>query len=222
MTEMQTRRKKKNLLPLLLLLCLSCLVGVTGATVLHKLTMENPLKTSTVEGSVKEKLDNGGKAVSFRNTGEADVFLRVAYTQTWTCQDGDDTVILPNRAEKTDGTMVDAAEPVFVNGSCWTEGDDGWNYYNQVLPGTASGKGADDRTSKLFVDGVTFADFKTLKDTRYQNASYSLHFTMEVVQASSEKAVSEAAAEELFGKTPVLPTNWPGEDKYAAFTWPKA
>ncbi|HIT42224.1 MAG TPA: hypothetical protein IAB60_09060, partial [Candidatus Caccovicinus merdipullorum] len=63
-----------------ILLIFAMAVGFTGATVLHSLTLENPIKTPTTDGGITEKLDNNAKKVSFTNNGEADVFLRVACT----------------------------------------------------------------------------------------------------------------------------------------------
>jgi len=45
----------KKLLPMGLLLAASVAIGVTGATVLHTLKLENPIKTPTVEGEIKEE-----------------------------------------------------------------------------------------------------------------------------------------------------------------------
>ena len=78
------KRRLKKFFPVILMAA-AMAVGVTSATVIHKLTMENPVKTPTVEGSIPEKMDP--KQAQFQNDGEADVFLRVAYSETWTDKD---------------------------------------------------------------------------------------------------------------------------------------
>ena len=87
MTYLAKTINLKKCLPVLLIAA-AMVVGVTGATVIHKLTMENPIKTPTVEGGIPEDLENGAKKVAFVNDGEADVFLRVAFSETWTAKDG--------------------------------------------------------------------------------------------------------------------------------------
>ena len=205
-----------------ILLIFAMAVGFTGATVLHSLTLENPIKTPTTDGGITEELDNNAKKVSFTNNGEADVFLRVACTETWILEsngEGED-IILPNQAIAKDGQSVSVAEPVWqgITDGSWTLGSDGWYYYKKVLPGSKSGER--NRNTGLLVNDVNF-NLDEIEDERYQKAKYQLHFTMEVVQASDDIEVSEAAVEKLFNKELDLSGAWGEEGKYGySISWP--
>lgn len=200
----------KRLLPLGALCAMSAAIGVTGATILHTMKLENPIKTPPVTGEIVEDLEGNAKKVGFKNNGEADVFLRVAYTENWT--NGD--LILPNKAPKKDGSdhVLMAAPKWKPDG--WELGDDGWLYYKKVLPVGS--------TTPNIVEVVTFADAAALADLSeadaqlYKNGTYDLHFTMEVVQASEDKSVSEDAVKQLFGKD--LPQDWTMDE----INWPAA
>ena len=206
-----------------ILLIFAMAVGFTGATVLHSLTLENPIKTPTTDGGITEELDNNAKKVSFTNNGEADVFLRVACTETWVLEsngEGGD-IILPNQAIDKDGESVSAAEPVWqgITDGSWTLGSDGWYYYNKVLPGSKSGE--KNRNTGLLVNDVEF-NLDEIEDERYQKAKYQLHFTMEVVQASDDTEVSKAAVKKLFNKELDLSGAWGEEGKYGySIIWPQ-
>ena len=207
-----------------ILLIFAMAVGFTGATVLHSLTLENPIKTPTTDGGITEELNNNAKKVSFTNNGEADVFLRVACTETWILEsngEGED-IILPNQAIAEDGQSVSVAEPVWkgITDDSWTLGSDGWYYYNKVLPGSKSGER--NRNTGLLVNNVEF-NLDEIEDERYQKAKYQLHFTMEVVQASDDTEVSEAAVEKLFNKVLDLSGAWGEKGKYGySISWPQA
>lgn len=207
------KRRWKKFFPAILMAA-AMAVGVTSATVIHKLTMENPVKTPTVEGSIPEEMDP--KQAQFQNDGEADVFLRVAYSETWTDKDG---MILPNQAAKKDGTLVAVATPQW-DWENWTVGeDDGWHYYNFVLPGSKSGKAEGERKTNQVVNGVDFVSFDELADTRYQDAKYEIHFVMEIVQASDDWEVSQDAVKEMFGLTLAEPAGWQTDKYQAVIDW---
>lgn len=207
------KRRWKKFFPAILMAA-AMAVGVTSATVIHKLTMENPVKTPTVEGYIPETMDP--KQAQFQNDGEADVFLRVAYSETWTDKNG---MILPNQAIKKDGTRVAVAKPIW-NWEGWTANpDDGWYYYSQVLPGSKSGKAEAQRKTNQVVNGVDFVSFDKLADTRYQDAKYEIHFVMEIVQASDDWEVSQDAVEEMFGLTLAEPTGWQTDKYQVVIDW---
>lgn len=209
------KRRWKKFFPAILMAA-AMAVGVTSATVIHKLTMENPVKTPTVEGYIPETMDP--KQAQFQNDGEADVFLRVAYSETWTDKDG---MILPNQAARKDGTLVPVATPVW-DWDGWTANpDDGWYYYSQVLPGSKSGKAEAQRKTNQVVNGVDFVSFDELADTRYQDAKYEIHFVMEIVQASDDWEVSQDAVEEMFGLTLAEPAGWQTDKYQAVIDWPE-
>lgn len=206
---MENRTVWKRLLPMALLLAISMFVGMTGATVLHTMTLENPIKTPPVEGKIEEDLSGNAKKVRFKNDGEADVFLRVAYTETWSSGN----TILPNEAVKKDGTgTVRVADPKWINTDQWVL-DDGWLYYTKVLK---SGAATDyilkevDFASAGVLDGLEYGE-------QYKNGTYDLHFTIEVVQASDDGTVSNDAVSELFHKDLNLPLKW---NKRDTINWP--
>ncbi len=210
----------KKLLPVVFLVVASIVIGVTGAVILHNLTLENPIKTPTVEGSIQEKLNGNAKEVSFINKGEADVFLRVTYGETWSYMDPDirRTILLPNVADKKDGKgKYRVATPDWRSDGWQLDPESGWLYYHKVLKVG--------ETTPLIVSKVDFADENILKELaegeKYRKADYDLHFTIEVVQASDEKAVSVDAVKKLFQKDLSSITVANGRiNKDAAIHWP--
>lgn len=211
----------KRWFPAALLAAVSAAVGITGAVVVHNLTLENPIKTPPVEGTIKEELSGTSKKAAFKNTGEADVFLRVAYTETWTYTDAEGEHILPNYAKKTGSTETyRVASPEWVNTDRWQlDPGSGWLYYYKALPVG--------ETTELIVDQVDFAgtgsnpevSLNELVDgDKYREAEYDLHFTLEVVQASDDVQVSRDAIAALFGedKSSSIRDNW---TKASEITW---
>ena len=99
--------KKRNIVKIMSLVFLVIAavgIGVTGASISHRMELTNQIRTPTVSvevreevGSVEEGLKT--KKVKFENTGNADVFLRVSYGETWTYQEGEQRMILPNEPE---------------------------------------------------------------------------------------------------------------------------
>ena len=89
--------KKRNIVKIMSLVFLVIAavgIGVTGASISHRMELTNQIRTPTVSvevreevGSVEEGLKT--KKVKFENTGNADVFLRVSYGETWTYQEGE-------------------------------------------------------------------------------------------------------------------------------------
>lgn len=210
----------KKLLPVVLLAVISIVIGATGAAVLHNLTLENPIKTPPVEGFIQEKLNGNAKEVNFINKGEADVFLRVAYGETWSYEDSDTqrTLLLPNMAGRKDGNgKYRVARPDWRPKGWLLDPESGWLYYHKVLKvGEAT---------PLIVSKVDFADADALEELvegeKYKEADYDLHFTIEVVQASDEKDVSVDAVKKLFQKDLGSMTAADGRiDKEADIQWP--
>lgn len=202
---------KRKLLSIFLLFITAAVIGITGATVIHKLTLENPIKTPTVTGEIEEKNEGNVKNAVFTNTGEADVFLRVAYAESWTYQPKDTdgkpagvSILLPNKGNLNDSsnTPDSIAKPTWTGrDNDWIDGKDGWWYYKKVLP-------SGEKTSE-FVKEVDFSNVLKAEDERYKTAEYQLHFTMEVVQCSADRKVSQDAIDKVFGEGKVtLPPNW--------------
>ena len=177
--------------------------------------LENPIKTPVVEGGVTENLDQGAKEVSFTNNGEADVFLRAAFAQSWVAQDG---TVLPNHITDASGQSLPAAVPSLSLDGNWESGEDGWYYYKKVLPGSASG--IRDRSTEKLVRGVDFIELSGIEDQRYQNAEYQFHFTMEIVQSSDDWNVSRKAVQRLFDRDiSVTPDSWDGDKYGCSINW---
>jgi len=177
--------------------------------------LENPIKTPVVEGGITENLDQGAKEVSFTNNGEADVFLRVAFAQSWVAHDG---TVLPNNIVDASGQALPVAVPSLSLDGNWEGGEDGWYYYKRVLPGSASGM--QDRSTEKLVRGVDFMDLTGIEDQRYKNAEYKFHFTMEIVQSSDDWNVSRKAVQRLFDRDiSVTPDNWDGDKYGCSINW---
>lgn len=201
--------RKHKVLTAMLLIAVAAVIGSTGATVIHNMALENPIKTPQVEGKIDEILGNGNKVLAFENNGEADVFIRAAFSETWTKGD----TILPNSPDK--------ASPQ-VNPDDWVLGGDGWYYYKKVLPGSISKPGASnakERKTEPLIKSVSFGAQETLGET-YKNASYEIHAVMEVVQASDDVKVSHDAVEALFGKNITIPEGWNGNKYTYTIPWP--
>ena len=196
---MYKSRKKKNMI-IALLAALTVGIGSTSAVIRHQIDLKNEISADTVVVEVEEDLadDNQSdwtkpKKVSFKNSGSADVFLRVAYSESWSTAGGADgeKELLSN---KMPGSDSDVASKV-VSGENWELREDGWYYYKKVLPAGS--------TTENFMEKVDFSNIASLEESlknTYKNAEYEIHFQAEAVQASDEWKVSEEAAAALFDK----------------------
>lgn len=183
-----------------LLAALTVGIGSTSAVIRHQIDLKNEISADTVVVEVEEDLadDNQNdwtkpKKVSFKNSGSADVFLRVAYSESWSTAGGADgeKELLSN---KMPGSDSDVASKV-VSGENWELREDGWYYYKKVLPAGS--------TTESFMEQVDFSNIDSLEESlknTYKNAEYEIHFQAEAVQASDEWKVSEEAAAALFDK----------------------
>ena len=198
-------------------------IGGTGAAVRHRMVLKNEVRTPTVEVTTNETIGdvdhNSGKKqkeVMFKNTGSADVFLRIAYAETWiyteSLSDGKtEQIILPNRSETGNDDSIVAKEWHNWNDN-WYDGGDGWYYYKKVLE-------AGENTEEI-LGSVTFNDTDNYPDSRYAEAEYQLHFQVEAVQASDELQVSKDAVKELFDKSISVDENgWPGNKYTTTVLW---
>lgn len=200
---MYKSRKKKNMIKLsgiALLAALTVGIGSTSAVIRHQIDLKNEISTDTVVVEVEEDLSDDNqddwtkpKKVSFKNSGSADVFLRVAYSESWSTAGGanGEKELLSN---KMPGSDSDVASKV-VSGENWELREDGWYYYKKVLPAGS--------TTESFMEQVDFSNIDSLEESlknTYKNAEYEIHFQAEAVQASDEWKVSEEAAAALFDK----------------------
>lgn len=199
-------------------------IGGTGAAVRHRMALKNEVRTPTVEVTTNETIGNVDrysgkkqKEVVFENTGTADVFLRIAYAETWiyteTLSGGkDEQIILPNRRETGNDDSIVSKEWDSEWSQHWYDGGDGWYYYKKILK-------ANEKTDKI-LKSVTFNDTDNYPDSRYADAEYQLHFQVEAVQASDELQVSKDAVKELFDKSiSVDEKGWPGNKYTTIVLW---
>ena len=195
---MYKSRKKKNMIKLsgiALLAALTVGIGSTSAVIRHQIDLKNEISADTVVVEVDDNQSDWTKPkkVSFKNSGSADVFLRVAYSESWSTAGGADgeKELLSN---KMPGSDSDVASKV-VSGENWELREDGWYYYKKVLPAGS--------TTESFMEQVDFSNIDSLEESlknTYKNAEYEIHFQAEAVQASDEWKVSEEAAAALFDK----------------------
>ena len=160
---MYKSRKKKNMIKLsgiALLAALTVGIGSTSAVIRHQIDLKNEISADTVVVEVEEDLadDNQSdwtkpKKVSFKNSGSADVFLRVAYSESWSTAGGADgeKELLSN---KMPGSDSDVASKV-VSGENWELREDGWYYYKKVLPAGS--------TTESFMEQVDFSNIDSLE-----------------------------------------------------------
>lgn len=197
-------------------------IGGTGAAVRHRMALKNEVRTPTVQVTTDEKtgsVHNGTKQkeVVFRNEGSADIFLRIAYAETWIytekSSDGKaEEILLPNRSE-TGGDDSIVAKDWYNWDANWYDGGDGWYYYKKILE-------AGEETDEI-LRSVTFKGTDSYPDSRYADAEYRLHFQVEAVQASDELQVSKDAVKELFDKSISVDSenSWPGNKYTTTVRW---
>lgn len=199
-------------------------IGGTGAAVRHRMALKNEVRTPTVEVTTNETIGNVDrysgkkqKEVVFENTGTADVFLRIAYAETWIYTESlsggkEEQIILPNRSETGNDDSIVSKEWDSEWSQHWYDGGDGWYYYKKILK-------ANEKTDKI-LKSVTFNDTDNYPDSRYADAEYQLHFQVEAVQASDELQVSKDAVKELFDKSISIDENgWPGNKYTTTVLW---
>lgn len=198
-------------------------IGGTGAAVRHRMALKNEVRTPTVNVTTNETIgnvDHSGKKqkeVMFTNTGSADVFLRIAYAETWIYTESltggkTEQIILPNRSETGNDDSIVSKEWDSKWSKHWYDGGDGWYYYKKVLE-------AGQNTEEI-LRSVTFNDTDNYPDSRYTDAEYQLHFQVEAVQASDELQVSKDAVKELFDKSISVEENgWPGNKYTTTVLW---
>lgn len=212
MNKWLKKLKKKAILPAAAFLVAAAAIGSTFAWQKWDLDITNNLKAHDTSVEIVEKPfepDKGIKQVSFHNSGDSSVFLRVSYSDYWvkgeneqsdihaepnwdiTTDPAYETIILSNKLGN-----IEVAKKVWTKvwpeydgtdkAAEWVDGKDGWYYYKKVLkPGG---------TTEKILDGVVFPipdsiseaseEYKTLKTEYHHGANYRLFFKAEVVQCS--------------------------------------
>lgn len=185
-------------------------VDKTFAWVAPILTIDNELsghetKVEIEENfkTIKDETSGAIKEVTFRNIGDSDVFIRMSYAEYWNYTDEKgEKWQLPNTNSESKKEIAikkfapeknDTGKP---DASLWSDGNDGWYYYNKILPAGAS--------TELVLEKVTFPE--EYPDKKYDSAEYHLYFKVEAVQASTSsktlnrEEVNAKVTTELFGK----------------------
>lgn len=189
----------------------------TGAVIRHSMAMTNEVRTPKVDVAVEEEIGNvwwgeKQKEVSFKNTGNADVFIRVAYAESWIAKQNETETTLPNQSgSPAEDVATKNWTAEWSSGSEWQKGSDGWYYYKKVLK-------AGDATRDI-LESVTFPWDYT--DIRYADAEYRLHFQVEAVQASDQLQVSQDAVKEVFSMEvePAAGDDWQNKKYDTTLTW---
>lgn len=208
-----------------LLAALAVGIGSTNALIQHSLSWKNKIKTPTTMVSIQEHTKheqtswNKTKEVSFKNEGNSDVFVRVAYAEDWENGESGKEKILSNIGEN--GPIAEK-KGFKLPGEKWQDGKDGWYYYKYILP--VGGE------TENILQSVDFSNLSGAGNDfqEYKEADYRLHFQVEAVQASDELKVSQDATEEVFGMSisptidgkPVDDSNsWKKGKEEAVITW---
>ena len=195
-----TSQKPRSKMRVAIILGLVLTLGILGGTYaysVHQTEADNLLTAHSVSGEVIENGTSVGddkdftltpgtdvpKEVAFKNTGNAPVFVRVAYAQTW--MDTTGALLVHNDGYATPKWTTEWT-------SEWSDGGDGWYYYNKVLSAGT--------TTADVLSSVEFLDAPPLPD-EYANGQYQLTFVMEVVQCSDDEDVNEDALTQTFGRT---------------------
>lgn len=180
MKRIRKNHKKKYffLTPALVIVAVAAAgIVVTYAVSRNTSQISNDIKLADSGVSIIEDSDSGfgKKEVSFKNEGEgsAKALLRIAYSETWSTEDGLIVNNLANNANVVTKTWTSAFENDFVDGG------DGWYYYKKVLNPT---------------EEVKVITAIALNDQSYSQYNYDLSFRFESVQASA------AAANAVWGK----------------------
>lgn len=214
---------KKYIIAMLALLLILA-IGVTYTVSIYVLKLNNKINTATVSGQIIEEFpeqdinwdagETNIKKVFFKNTGSADVFLRVSYGEVWHYIDEENKTYMLNNLYDSGNGSVEIVQKLWTDDwrNDWQDGGDGWIYYKKVLK-------SQDSTAPV-LDGL---NFHNNNDDKYKSADYKLTFQMEVVQASDELKVSHDAVKMLFNKDFVLAVesqeDWESQKYNVIFTW---
>ncbi len=235
MNKWLKKLKKKAILPAAAFLVAAAAIGTTFAWQQWDLSITNNLTAHNVIITETEKFtpNDGTKEVTFTNTGDASVFLRVAYSEYWLSGEtgvtdeikqgphwkgeSNTTTLLPNIvdgkeiAEKDwDPSWPDSPAKMTKD---WFKAPDGWYYYKLVL---SAGEPSGTILHHVYFPSVP---------SGYDTANYRLYFKAEVVQCSdgintlNSEAVNKNATGQLFHrKAKVNPDGrviWEGESEWS-------
>ena len=131
------------------------------------------------------------KYVKFQNEGSSAVLLRASYAETWTRKmEGSPLEYLSSVVNNFPVAKLQYGSSGFDKTGFWTDGGDGWYYYNKILmPG---------ESTDWILEGV---EFIAPTPDGYEEASYALDFRLESIQYSMNEAnENDKVASTIFGK----------------------
>lgn len=228
MSKGLNKLKLKAILPVASLITATAVVGTTFAWQTWDLEVKNELRSHETKVDIVEPKFNattGRKDATFVNTGSSSVFLRVAYSEFWEVTKEGKRYTLSNKLEDGSEIAKKTWEPVWPeyrdergnppNNPEWTDGGDGWYYYNKILK---AGMPTDPVLHHVIFDNDILTE-------DYKKGEYQLFFKAEVVQCSdsnemktlNRNQVNTAATLALFGKSPASinyetgTVTWPSE-----------
>ena len=201
-------KNKKSIIALLIVVIIG-IVGLTLAYFSNSDTIENQFITKEYGSTYTEEFvspdnwlpgDTTNKTIVVENTGDVDEAVRISYTESWTTHNNGtlNGWIHPDGTKSTHTTETELStdESVAIinlaNTSDWTKVGD-YCYYNYKLaPGesttsflesvTFNSKTKLDDTCVTTIDGSTKTVTCNSSGDDYDNATYTLTFTIETVQ----------------------------------------
>lgn len=196
--------RKKRKLGFCLIGCLMLfLISSTFAYWSGKIEHTNELKADKIEAKIEETFEPSEpegtvqKKVTFKNDSSNASFLRVSYAETWERTEGNNKVLLNNQLNGKDVATKKWEHGFGQDSGVWTDGGDGWYYYNKVLKPGAS--------TEEILESVSFPDYFG-EYQEYKDADYQLYFQMELLQVSDSQStlnsaeVNQKASKTVFGK----------------------
>lgn len=184
--------------------CLALLlIGSSFAFWTGKIEHTNELKADKINAKIEEAFEASEpsgtvqKKVTFKNDSSNASFLRVSYAETWEKSENNNKTLLNNQLNGKDVATKKWKNGFAQSTGEWTDGGDGWFYYNKILkPGA---------TTDEILDSVSFPDYSG-EYLEYKDADYQLYFRMELLQASDSQStlnsdeVNKKALQTVFGK----------------------
>ena len=201
-------KNKKSIIALLIVAIIG-IVGLTLAYFSNSDTIENSFITKEYGSTYTEEFvspdnwlpgDTTDKTVVVENTGEVDEAVRISYTESWTTHNNGtlNGWIHPDGTKSTHTTETELStdESVAIlnlaNTSDWTKVGDYYYYNYKLAPGesttsflesvTFNSKTKLDDTCVTTIDGSTKTVTCNSSGDDYDNATYTLTFTIETVQ----------------------------------------
>ena len=174
------RKMSKRAVALLVCLVLA-LTAAVGGTLAHVFTktdpVENTFTPAQVSCAVVETFENNVKeAVSIRNTGNADAYIRVAVVVTFKSESGNVYAQAP--VPGTDYTIT------YLDDTGWLEGSDGfWYYCYPVACTDDAATAADETLTGILIDEAVVLEGAAVPDGYY----LSVEIVASAIQASPAK-----------------------------------